>query len=116
MSLADLKKKKPQKKRKKLTVEDFIDDAQAYSKGEPNISRPEELNQPTSAGSDCKKSTKKRTRHATFSLSEQCIAQLGELAQESGVNKSKLIRMMVKQIKEQGSVSIKNISPDEDLD
>lgn len=95
MSLADLKKKKDKKPVKKLSVEDFIDDATAYSQGQSQLGE-QATNQPaTMKRKNNKRRSKRRTKHATFSLSQECIVQLNELTKETGINKSKLVRLLV---------------------
>lgn len=91
MSLADLKKKKKKKAVKQLSVEEFINDATAYSQGKSVLDKPSEL-LPSQAKV---RKARKRKKHATFSLSEKCIVQLNELTKETGINKSKLIRLLV---------------------
>lgn len=96
MSLSDLKKKQPKVKNKMLSVDDFIDDAQAYARGESILDK---LHHNKKIKLRVKRNKSTRVKRATFSLSENCIVQLTELAQETGINKSKLIRMLVNQAK-----------------
>lgn len=99
MSLADLKNNKSKSQVKTLSIDDFIDDAVAYSQGKSTLGRqgmaPPKKRKKTNRSSRCKR--------ATFSLSDQCIVQLNELAQKTGINKSRLIRMMVDQTKSKDS-------------
>jgi hypothetical protein len=96
MSLADLKKKQSKVKSKILSVDDFIEDAQAYARGESILDK---IHHNKKLKLRVKRNKSTRAKHATFSLSENCIVQLAELAQETGINKSKLIRMLVNQAK-----------------
>jgi len=108
MSLTDLKKTKDSKPKKKIfTVDEFIEDAENYAKGAPQlVSRYEqnavaleqavliakqhaELQQQHSA---------KPFRHATFTLSEQAIEQLQQLAQQSNLAKSHIIRILINEL------------------
>lgn len=109
MSLANLKKKQPTARLKKLTVEDFIEDAQAYARGESVLGQL--AAQAIKVRVKRNKST--RTKHATFSLSENCISQLANLAQRTGISKSKLVRMLVNIAKDEQQGYWKNI-PDPD--
>ncbi len=102
MSLADLKKKKKTKTVKKLSVEEFINDATAYSQGQSVLDKPGDV-LPNKASTRKKK---KRTKHATFSLSQKCIVQLNKLTQETGVNKSKLVRLLVDSASSNGVVGL----------
>ena len=87
MSFADLKKKKTAPKSQKVSIDDFIDGATTYSKGgHQRELKPYQLT---------KKNKYKRAKHATFSLTDKCIEQLNNLAKETGINKSRLIRMLV---------------------
>ena len=85
MSLTDLKKKDEPKPKPKLSVDEFIDGANAYAKGK-SISE----------------SHKAKTTHqhrnfksATFTLTPANIEQLNQLSKSSGLAKSKLIRIMI---------------------
>jgi len=93
MSLADLKKKKTNKTRRPLSVDDFIEDATAYSQGRSTLDSSENVLSPKTTTLPHVKF--KRFKNATFSLSQTSIVQLNQLAQATGVNKSKLIRILV---------------------
>ena len=101
MSLADLKKKQLKIKVKKLSIEDFIDDAQAYALGKSIIGQKSVKKKLDRA----KANRTGRAKHATFSLSEDCIAQLSELAHQTGINKSKLIRILIDKANSQDALS-----------
>ena len=80
MSLSDLKKPGKRKKAKKLSVDEFIDGATAYSQGRA------EKRQPASA---------RKYKNATFSLRIEQIEQLTKLSRQLRLNKSKIIRRLI---------------------
>jgi hypothetical protein len=96
MSLTDLKRKKTKDTRVKVSVDDFIEDANNYalglgaSHGQPVITS---TTQDFLKGLD-KKSTK-IYRHATFTLTEKSISQLDEIAKSNKVAKSKILRILI---------------------
>ena len=98
MSLLNLKKSKPLAKPKLRTVEAFIDDALIYAQGKiDNKDSWAAKNEPKIANADrvvpIKKSTKfEGMRHATFTLTPQCIEKLAKLSETTGKAKSALIR------------------------
>ncbi|QSX38526.1 ribbon-helix-helix domain-containing protein [Shewanella sedimentimangrovi] len=100
MSLTDLKRKKPKVDRSKISVEDFIADANNYASGKPTLLAGQK-SKPPKRGLD--KMTTKTYRHATFTLTEASIAQLDEIAKESGIAKSKLLRILIKEFYDKSS-------------
>jgi len=113
MSLTDLKKSKDSKPKKKaFTVDEFISDAENYAKGAPEIvsegKNPTlDLKQALAAAKqfEVKKQAERRKsndnkpfRHATFTLSEEAIAQLQELAKDSNLAKSHIIRILIDEL------------------
>ena len=110
MSLTDLKKGKGKGvKKKNFTVDEFIADAEDYAKGQPKLVKqgkeagdsPLNLEQAiafaeqkVSEQSD-KKDRNRPFRHATFTLSEDAIAQLNSLAKDSKLAKSHIIRILI---------------------
>lgn len=113
MSLTDLKKTKDGKKKKKnFTVDDFIADAENYAKGTPELvkvgkDQPVDLKQALAAAKQFEvkkraerqqKSDNKPFRHATFTLSEEAINQLQELAKDSNLAKSHIIRILIDEL------------------
>ena len=97
MSLTDLKRKKLKTDRSKLSVDDFIEDANNYAFGKPSA-----MNLGTSSSEDSAaafkgldKKTTKSYRHATFTLTERSIAQLDKLAKQTKIAKSKLLRLLI---------------------
>jgi hypothetical protein len=113
MSLSDLKKSKDDKPKKRVfTVDEFIGDAENYAKGSPEIvsgdrSEPLSLKEALIAAKqfDVTKRSERRKqkeakpfRHATFTLSEEAIAQLQELAVDSNLAKSHIIRILIDEL------------------
>jgi hypothetical protein len=113
MSLSDLKKSKDGKPRKKtFTVDEFIADADNYAKGSPEIvsegkNQTLNLQQALVAAKqfEVKKQAERRSnkdnkpfRHATFTLSEEAITQLQELAKDSQLAKSHIIRILIDEL------------------
>ncbi len=99
MNLADLKKQKFNKPKRPFTVEEFIEDANNYSLGRPELvtanlpaqdqSSLVDLAQPKARNSD------KPFKHATFTLSIEVMSQLAELAEKTGISKSRLLRILI---------------------
>lgn len=113
MSLTDLKKSKDDKPRKKaFTVDEFISDAENYAKGTPEIvseGKNQTLNLKEALAAAKQFEVKKRDerrknkeskpfRHATFTLSEEAIAQLQELAKDTQLAKSHIIRILIDEL------------------
>lgn len=113
MSLSDLKKAKDDKKKKKaFTVDEFIADAENYAKGAPELvsrgkNHPVDLRQALAAAKqfEVKRQAERRKskegkpfRHATFTLSEEAISQLQELAKDSQLAKSHIIRILIDEL------------------
>lgn len=109
MSLTDLKKNKDDKKpRKKFTVDEFISDAENYAKGKPELVSKDAkgkldlknavafAHQYAQRKQDSKDN--KPFRHATFTLSEEAIEQLTDLAQDSQLAKSRIIRILIDEL------------------
>ncbi|WP_057830029.1 hypothetical protein [Colwellia sp. TT2012] len=112
MSLIDLKKSNNRKvKKKNFTIDEFISDAEDYAIGKPKVVSGENLNleqavilakQPRAAESNRpehqSKKSKPAKRHATFTLSEDAIAQLDLLAKETHLAKSHILRIMIHEL------------------
>jgi len=108
MSLSDLKKTTQGKQKKRIfTVDEFIADAENYALGHPEIVNSSQtkdigIEQAIIAAKQQleNKKTKgdKPFRHATFTLSEQAIAQLQNLAQDSKLAKSHIIRILINEL------------------
>lgn len=126
MSFRDLKKRGSAGKKdssKKVSVEDFIADAETYAKGEDALvghqgsqkvtmtqalkSAKSQLAKRTKVQDDKKADTNKPFRHATFTLSEEAIAQLNQLASESHLAKSHILRILIDELSQ--------VSPEEKL-
>lgn len=110
MSLADLKKSSDgSKKKKTFTVDEFIADAENYAKGKPKIVSSDKdemsLQEAILAAKKyvddkekAKKNHHRRFRHATFTLSEMAIEQLQELAIDTKLAKSHIIRILIDEL------------------
>ena len=98
MSLLNLKKSKPLAEPNLRSIEDFIDDALLYAQGK--IDKREKLAKKASvktAHGKCvvpirKPEKAEGMRHATFTLTPQCIEKLADISQRTGKAKSALIR------------------------
>lgn len=90
MSLTDLKRKKKKIHKANISVEDFIEDANNYALGKPSMVEGVEI---PVKGLD--KKTTKIFRHATFTLTEKSIAQLTQIAKETNIAKSRLLRIFI---------------------
>ncbi|QBF84393.1 replication protein RepA [Shewanella maritima] len=97
MSLTDLKRKLPKNRRKAVSVDDFIEDANNYAFGKKSLIDGEQPPQQTTAefikGLD--KNSAKVYRRATFTLTEKSISQLDEINQNSNIAKSKILRILI---------------------
>ncbi|XPF92974.1 hypothetical protein ACM9HF_13175 [Colwellia sp. RE-S-Sl-9] len=116
MSLSDLKKSKDgNTKKRQFTVDEFISDAENYAKGAPEIVSSDinnqlNLTQAVLAAQQyvadkkaqqeqaAANQTKKPFRHATFTLSEEAITQLSELAIETKLAKSHILRILIDEL------------------
>ena len=122
MSLTDLKKGKNTKvKKQSFTIDEFIADAEDYAKGAPKIvselhqqeaprkqSLQEAINEAkryvemTEAEHKLAKQEEakleKRFRRATFTLSEDAIAQLHELSKGTDLAKSHILRILIDEL------------------
>ena len=96
MSLNDLKKQKPSVKKEKVSIDQFIEQANDYAKGKL-----------TSKNSH---SVRKRNfRNATFSLSPKQIEQLATLSQNSGICKSRIIRLLINMLAEGNDLTLEKL-------
>ncbi|GGF74356.1 ribbon-helix-helix domain-containing protein [Alteromonas lipolytica] len=91
MSLINLSRTAPQARhstRDKVSAEEFIQEALNYANG---------VVVPITAAADKAGSavSPEPMRRATFTLTEECIAQLQQLSDQSGIAKSKLIRLWI---------------------
>ncbi len=111
MSLTDLKKTTHGKQKKRsFTVDEFIADAENYALGHPEIVNSDEtknvcIEQAIIAAKQHLKnkdaSQNKPFRHATFTLSEQAIGQLQNLAKDTKLAKSHIIRILINELCDQ---------------
>ncbi|WNC67269.1 ribbon-helix-helix domain-containing protein [Thalassotalea nanhaiensis] len=103
MSLADLKKQSSTKIKRSFTVDEFIDDSTNYSIGDPQIvsadiqAQTQLLSQKIANSIEpaAEPQSDKPFKHATFTLSEDIIEQLNELAIKTNIPKSRLLRILV---------------------
>ncbi|WP_417761089.1 replication protein RepA [Shewanella sp.] len=97
MSLTDLKRQQIKKKPSSVSIEDFIDDANNYAQGKPSKVAAEAAETQAKSNNTAKDKEKvaKQFRHATFTLTEQSIGQLDELSLQTGIAKSKLLRIFI---------------------
>lgn len=95
MSLTDLKKQGGLPKKTKLSVDDFIDQANAYAKGEQNA-LPRTMKR------------KRNFKNATFTLGEQHIQSLNQIALQSGLAKSQILRLLIEQISTCDAVDVES--------
>ncbi|WP_220719244.1 replication protein RepA [Agarivorans litoreus] len=88
MSLTDLKKRTKQTvKRNKVSVDQFIEDADNYAQGKPSaVDKLTTTAKPTT-----------NFRHCTFTFDASAIAHLQHASEQHKVAKSKLLRMLLKQ-------------------
>lgn len=92
MSLINLSRSTPPVRRtasKNVSAEEFIQDALQYASG---------VVVPISAAAEKQISEPHHEpmRRATFTLTQECIEQLQQLSAQSGIAKSKLIRLWIK--------------------
>lgn len=100
MSFLDLKKTSNRSKKRDFSIEEFISDSENYAKGTPQLVSAEHRGNEAEVAAAIKgagKKAKKKSefRRVTFTLTEKAITQLTELSQQTGIPKSKLIRILV---------------------
>lgn len=77
-----------------VTADTFIDEAVSYALGHSAKAANETLtHSPDSVGESV--TSHQPMRRATFTLTEECISQLQEISDQSGVAKSRLIRLWI---------------------
>lgn len=108
MSLTDLKQRKP-KPRKKLTIEEFIEDANNYAFGQPSLAGRAKKKHKANETLGLKKQSTKIFKHATFTLTESSITQLNQLSKSNKVAKSRLIRMMITEFAEMSKAELQQL-------
>lgn len=77
-----------------VTADTFIEDALNYAQGRP-AHADSQTQLVTSASKVSNDASMQPMRRATFTLTEECIVQLQEISDHSGVAKSKLIRLWI---------------------
>jgi hypothetical protein len=98
MSLASLKKharlpeRAPPQQDEAIDIDTFIDDAVIYANGGASIDRDNVIAIYSKQSDAVIKSPLKR---ATFTLGEEAIGQLAEVANQAQVSKSKMLRLMI---------------------
>jgi len=107
MSLLNLKKSKPLAKPSLRSVEAFIDDAILYAQGQSKSVRKAQTTSSASSKSERAATNKavpitktqraEGMRHATFTLTPECIEKLSVLSAQTGKAKSALIREWITQ-------------------
>lgn len=95
MSLSSLKKSTHSDRPRLVTVDQFIDEAVNYSLGHNCSAQSRKLQ--VVPCSDTDTSNKNVMRRATYTLTPEIINKLTELAERTGVAKSRLIRILVDQ-------------------
>lgn len=95
MSLTDLKRQQIKKKPASVSIDDFIEDANNYAQGKPSKVATETAESKAQAAETAKEKAVKQFRHATFTLTEQSISQLDDLSLQTGIAKSKLLRIFI---------------------
>lgn len=98
MSLLSLKKSAPSASPQVMSLDAFIDDALHYAAG--NFTVKAKMYSGLVNAPDRKQLTQddakqEHKRHATFSLDIKTIEQLTALSQETGISRSRLIRILV---------------------
>ncbi|WP_394200984.1 replication protein RepA [Shewanella waksmanii] len=109
MSLTDLKKRKNKTPRTKMSVDEFIEDANNYAFGQPSKLALTAKKQPASKSIKSKKRTSKIYKHATFTLTESSIEHLNSLAKQTQQAKSKLIRIMIADFDKKSAEELEHI-------
>lgn len=95
MSLIDLKKNEGRNQKEKISVDEFIDQANLYAQGKSNTH-------------DNKRHIKKgrKFKNATFTLSPNHIKQLDEISKSSGLSKSYILRLLINELAQGDDLSL----------
>lgn len=91
MSFSNLKRKSPSANREALAVDDFIQQAEHYARGENTQAKVVKLVPDKSAG----KNDLSRLKPCTHTLSLQAKARLEVLAGQTGLSRSRLLRILL---------------------
>lgn len=104
MTLANLKKCGPSVNRQPVSVDEFIDGALRYANGCQNI-----VNLPVKGSEDSARNC--HLKRATFTLGETAIGQLEALSLQTGIAKSRLIRIWLDRQHQSGELQDYLVSP-----
>jgi predicted DNA-binding protein len=102
MSFSSLKKSTHSVRPKLVTVDQFIDDAVSYANGTNVKPITSNLLKVVAEAANEKAKTMKR---ATFTLNEATIDGLAELSENTGISKSRILRILVQQQLKRGEDS-----------
>ncbi|QJR80037.1 replication protein RepA [Alteromonas pelagimontana] len=105
MGLCSLKKSTPSVNPKAVSIEEFIDDALVYASGQHALQQGvwQDDIQARNTFSFPDESEDKPKRRATFTLTESTIFALSEIAELTGISRSRLIRIWAEQQRQEGS-------------
>ncbi|MFT4938342.1 MAG: hypothetical protein ACI88A_001368 [Paraglaciecola sp.] len=98
MSLANLQRRAPSVKRQLISVDNFIDNAEFYARGQSK----EVCFHEQPKGSSAKHTVP--LKRATFTLGDKAIAELSELSSQTGIAKSRLIRILLDNQRLRGNI------------
>ena len=104
MSFSSLKKSTHTDRPKLVTIDQFIDDAVAYANGKNG--KPVN-HQKLKVVANSAVATPSKMKRATFTLSDAVIDGLTELAESTGIPRSRIIRILVQQ--QMGKTSDRNL-------
>ncbi|RDV29053.1 ribbon-helix-helix domain-containing protein [Alteromonas aestuariivivens] len=104
MSLYNLRKSRPTDNRNAVSVDEFIEDAIHYASGYQGAAKkaashawPDDFELGEIIPFFNQQEGTKPMRRATFTLTESCIDKLAELAEQTGIPRSRLIRIWADQ-------------------
>lgn len=86
MPFTSLKRKLPASDKRCLSLDEFIDDAENYAAGRDNVF-------PISNGRSEQRGIKVKKINATFSLTPQAKQKLDRCSRQTGISRSRLIRI-----------------------
>ncbi len=98
MSLIDLKKGHGNNRKKKISVDEFIEQANLYAQGKDTT---------LDKSRHIKKGRK--YKNATFTLSPDHIKQLDALSKQSGLSKSYILRLLIAELAEGDDLTIDSL-------
>lgn len=100
MALTDLKKNSTPSTNRRLSVEEFIADAEHYAMGTPSSGTTSIATVVAELAAPAASLNHGPMRHATFTLSQEAIDLLNQLSHDTGMSKSKLIRQLIFSVNE----------------